>query len=688
MMGEHLQEPLSAVKGIGKSRSEMLRSLGLETVEDLLFYFPYRFDDFRTKSLQEIGSEQSLSVSGVIASMPQIRYYTKKKSRLAVHVQTEEMLITAVWFNQPYLKERLMPGKRIFLYGRYDPAKRSLVVEESSFSEGSQAAGEREGLKPVYSVSGSVSVKWLRGVIESALLLYGDQIEEILPEALVQRYRLMERKEAVQNLHFPKDERALALAKRRMIYEELFLFQLKLKAYKRLNQVVPDGTQHHFPMEKVKAFIDSLPFPLTGAQERVIEEILADLRSPYPMNRLLQGDVGSGKTVVAAVTLYAVKLSGDQAAFMVPTEILAEQHTRTLKEMLEPFDVHVAYLSGNVTGKRRENLLGELAAGWIDVLVGTHALIQQDVNFRSLGLVITDEQHRFGVRQRRMLREKGKRPDILFMTATPIPRTLAITAFGDMDISTLDEMPAGRKPILTEWTIPARWNRVYALIKQELGKGRQAYVISPLIEESEKIDLANATDLYMRLARTFPQFEVGLLHGRLSAKEKEEVMNRFVEGQIQLLISTTVVEVGVNVPNATLMVIVDAERFGLAQLHQLRGRVGRGGDQSYCILISDAKTETARERMNVMRQTNDGFEIARKDLELRGPGDFFGTKQSGLPDFKLADLTSARDFKILEVAREDAERLLENQAFWTETQWRPLRRYLKQEKLLAEKILD
>ncbi|CCQ96600.1 branch migrating ATP-dependent DNA helicase involved in DNA recombination and repair [[Clostridium] ultunense Esp] len=686
MTGTRLEEPLGNLKGIGKNRVELLRSLGIETVRDLLFYFPFRYDDFRFRSLREMRREEPLSIRGVVASEPMLRYYTKKKSRLAVIVETEEMPVTAVWFNQPYMKERLQPGKRLFLFGKYDPLKQQIVVSETSFNE--EKKTNRNGLQPVYSVSGSVSVKWLRGIIEESLRLYGEEIEEILPDELVTRYRLMDRREAVRNLHFPPDETALALARRRMVYEELFLFQLKLQAYKRINKAIPDGTVHRFPMEKIEEFIRNLPFPLTNAQRRVIDEILSDMRSPYGMNRLLQGDVGSGKTVVAAVALYAAVLAGYQAAFMVPTEILAEQHYRTLKELLEPQEVTIALLSGNISAGRRRDLLGEVALGWIDILVGTHALIQEDVSFHSLGLVITDEQHRFGVRQRKILREKGKRPDILFMTATPIPRTLAITAFGDMEISTLDEMPAGRKPVTTEWTVPERWDRVCALLRQEMEKGRQAYVISPLIEESEKMDLANATDLYMKLVKTFPQFRVGLMHGRLPSKEKDDVMSRFVKGEIDLLVSTTVVEVGVNVPNATVMVIVDADRFGLAQLHQLRGRVGRGGEKSYCILIADAKSETARERMNVMRETHDGFEIARRDLELRGPGDFFGTKQSGLPDFRLADLTSSRDFKILEIAREDAARLLETDSFWTDPAWKKLRHYLKKEASLEEKILD
>jgi len=559
-------------------------------------------------------------------------------------------------------------------------------VSETSFSDTREH--QIGALQPVYSVTGAISVKWLRKVMTDALQQFGAAIDEILPYELVERYRLMSRREAISAIHFPENEQSAAQAKRRLIYEELFLFQLKLQVYKALNKKDPDGVAQPISLEKVRQFVRNLPFALTGAQKRVIKEILDDMQSPVAMNRLLQGDVGSGKTIVAAIALYATVTAGFQGTLMVPTEILAEQHYQTLKALLEPYQVQVALLSGSSTQKQRRELLGQLQIGLLDVLVGTHALIQEDVHFHNLGLVITDEQHRFGVNQRRILREKGRNPDVLFMTATPIPRTLAITAFGDMEVSTIDELPSGRKPVETYWTTPAMWNQVLQFIERELKKGRQAYVICPLIEESEKLDLQNAVDLHMQLAEAFPKYSVGLMHGKLSNNEKEEVMKQFIHGKIHLLVSTTVVEVGVNVPNATLMVIYDAERFGLAQLHQLRGRVGRGAEQSYCILVADPKSESGKERMRVMTETNDGFEISRKDLEIRGPGDFFGTKQSGMPDFKLADVTTAKDFKILEIARQDAERLTESEEFWKEPRFQPLRQYLRKSNVLEGKILD
>lgn len=681
-----LDQSIAVVKGIGENRKEKLVDMGIHTVEDLLNYYPYRYEDLRIKDLHEVRAEEKVSVKGTIYGEPLLQYYTKKKSRLSVKMVVGNLVITAVWFNQPYLKNRLRSGTEILISGKYDPRRMQIIVSETEFSE----TRERNfgSLQPVYSVSGNLSVKWLRKVMSDALQQFGTAIDENLPLELVQRYKLMPRKRAIHAIHFPVNEQEAAQARRRLVYEELFLFQLKLQAYKQANKKDPDGIAQPIQMDRVREFVRQLPFSLTNAQKRVTKEILDDMRSPVAMNRLLQGDVGSGKTVVAAIALYATVTAGYQGALMVPTEILAEQHYRSLKELLEKYDVQIGLLSGSLSQKQRHNLLGELQMGFIDVIIGTHALIQDDVYFKALGLVITDEQHRFGVNQRKILREKGANPDVLFMTATPIPRTLAITAFGDMDLSIIDELPAGRKPIETYWTTPTMWNKVLEFISREIRKGRQAYVICPLIEESEKLDLQNATDLYIQLQHELTEHKVGLLHGRMSAKEKDEVMKMFLSGEIAVLVSTTVVEVGVNIPNATVMVIYDAERFGLAQLHQLRGRVGRGAEQSYCILVADPKSETGKERMRVMTDTNDGFEVARKDLELRGPGDFFGTKQSGMPDFKLADLTTAKDFKILEIARDDAERLVSSDDFWTSPNYSALRHYLKKHQVLEGKLLD
>lgn len=681
-----LQQSVTAIRGIGENRKSKLESLGIFTIEDLFLYFPYRYEDLRIKDLTDITHEERVTVKGVVYGTPLLHYYTRKKSRLTVKLRVGQFVVSAIWFNQAYLKEKLQHGTTIYISGKFDPKKLQIIANETSFNEGSlEGIGT---LQPVYSVTASINVKWLRKVMADALQQYGALLEENLPLKLVERYRLMPRIDAIRAIHFPTDETTGRQARRRLVYEELFLFQLKMLVHKQLVKKDPDGIEQQIDLDKVRQFVRALPFTLTAAQKRAVKEILDDLQAPIVMNRLLQGDVGSGKTVVAAIVLFASVTAGYQGALMVPTEILAEQHVRSLSEMLTPFGVSVALLTGSTKQKQRRAILGELQMGLLDIVVGTHALIQDDVFFHRLGLVITDEQHRFGVQQRRILREKGQNPDVLFMTATPIPRTLAITAFGDMDISTIDELPAGRKPIETYWTTPSMWSNVVQLMEKEIAKGRQAYVVCPLIEESEKLDLQNAIDLHTQLSQLLPNRNVGLMHGRLTSKEKEAMMLAFVNGEIDLLVSTTVIEVGVNVPNASLMVIYDAERFGLAQLHQLRGRVGRGGEQSYCILVADPKSENGKERMRVLTETNDGFEVARRDLELRGPGDFFGTKQSGLPDFKIADITTAKDFKVLEIARTDVEAIVNKEDFWVDAEYASLRRYLQQKGLSEGKVLD
>ncbi len=684
-MQDVLAVPVTRLHGVGQERANDLAGLGIYTIRDLLEYFPTRYEDYRIRDLTEVKDGERVTLRGTVYGEPSVRFYGKKKSRIAVRMVIDKVVVTAVWFNQTFVKKQLTPGAEIIVTGKWDRHKLQIVVSEMAVKD-SRRAQRRSDLVPVYPLAGGVSLTFLRKTIQQALEAYGDSIGEILPPELVERYRLMPRAEAIRAIHFPSGADEGRQARRRIMFEELFLFQLKMQAYRRITRQQQSGVAQVIPLAEVRAFVRSLPFPLTGAQKRVVKEILDDMQAPYAMNRLLQGDVGSGKTVVAAIALYATVKAGFQGALMVPTEILAEQHLQSLRSLLEPYGVQVALLSGSLSAKQRREILSSLQLGLIDVIVGTHALIQEDVYFRSLGLVITDEQHRFGVEQRRILRNKGLSPDVLFMTATPIPRTLAITAFGDMDVSTIDEMPAGRKPVETTWAKHEQFHQVLMRMRAELVKGRQAYVICPLIEESEKLDVQNAIDVHAQLSMYFRDFRVGLMHGRLSAKEKDEVMHAFAAGEIHVLVSTTVVEVGVNVPNATFMVVYDAERFGLAQLHQLRGRVGRGAEQSYCVLIADPKTEVGKERMRVMCETNDGFELSRRDLELRGPGDFFGTKQSGLPEFKVADLTS--DYRALEVARQEAAALVAEERFWQDERYAPLRDYLRREGILDGVVLD
>lgn len=684
-MNEWYDAPVSLLHGVGEERAKAFAGLGIETVGELLEYFPSRYEDYRVRDLTEVKDGERVTLAGTVYGEPSVRFYGKRKSRISVKLVMDRVVVTAVWFNQTFVKSRLSPGKEILVTGKWDKHKLQITVSEMTETD-SDRAQKRGELAPIYPLGGDVTHTLLRKTIQQALRQYGEQIPEILPADIVSRYRLMPRPDAIRSIHFPQDAENGRQARRRIMFEELFLFQLKMQALRRIAREQTEGTALQIPMEELRTFVKSLPFPLTDAQKRVIKEILTDMRSPYAMNRLLQGDVGSGKTVVAAIALFAAVKAGFQGALMVPTEILAEQHVQSLTGLLSPHGIQVALLSGSLTAKRRREVIGALQMGLIDVVVGTHALIQEDVFFSKLGLVITDEQHRFGVEQRRILRNKGLTPDVLFMTATPIPRTLAISAFGDMDVSTIDQMPAGRKPIETTWKKHEQFHQVLEQMREELVKGRQAYVICPLIEESEKLDVQNAIDVHAQLSQVFPEYGVGLMHGRLPAKEKDAVMQAFLSGEYAVLVSTTVVEVGVNVPNATFMIIYDAERFGLAQLHQLRGRVGRGSEQSYCVLIADPKSEIGKERMRVMYETTDGFELSRRDLELRGPGDFFGTKQSGLPEFKVADLMS--DFKALEVARQETAALVEKEEFWKNKEYVWLRSYLKREGVLDGIVFD
>jgi len=674
--------PVSVIKGVGPETVRDLESLNIITVGDLLEHFPYRYDNYQPKDLAQAAHGEKITIIGKVHSEPSLRFYSKKKSRLSFRVFSGNYLITAVVFNRGFLKKRLSEGTQVLLVGKWDAYNATLTASEIQLNP-----SEKRTVEPVYSVRGDLTVKGLRKIIRNALDYVSENpTNDLLPESLRRKYKIPERLQALRQLHFPTDRQSLKHARRRMVYEELLLFQLKLQILKTRHRQLGSGVAKNFDPKIMERFINALPFSLTKAQERVVDEILTDLKSPFRMNRLLQGDVGSGKTVVCAIGLFAAVQAGFQGALMAPTEILAEQHAEQLSKLFQPFDVKVALLTGAVKGKERRKRLQDLENGDIDVVIGTHALIQEVVRFSNLGLVVTDEQHRFGVEQRRALRSKGEQTDVLFMTATPIPRTLAIAAFGDMDVSTIDEMPSGRKKIKTAWVKHDRLEAVLTFIRKELKAGRQAYVICPLIEESEQLDVQNAIDVHNYLTQFFKEFHVGLLHGRMSGEEKEAVMTAFKSGDIHVLVSTTVVEVGVNVPNATVMVIYDAERFGLAQLHQLRGRVGRGDAQSYCILIADGKSETARERMRIMTETTDGFKLSEYDLKLRGPGDFFGYKQSGLPDFKIADLI--HDYRALEVARRDAGEMVASKAFWEAPEYEGLRERLERDGLLESERFD
>jgi ATP-dependent DNA helicase RecG len=682
-VNSNLNQSVTVLKGIGGETAEIFSELKIFTIQDLLEYFPYRYEDYSLRELTEVKHEEKVTVEGQVHSEPSLVYYGRKKSKLTIRFFVQSHLIKVVFFNQAYLKEKLVINETITVTGKWDAHRQTITANEMQVGRNTKASK----FEPVYTLKGKLTTKGIRKFITLAYQQYGHFIAETLPDFFLNKYRLLGRQETIKAMHFPSSPENVKQARRRFVYEEFLLFQLKMQALRKFERENAPGIPQYYDVTKLQAFINSLPFPLTNAQNRVVDEILAELTSPQRMNRLLQGDVGSGKTVVAVIGLYASMTAGFQGALMVPTEILAAQHAEALKGLLEPFGVRCELLTGSIKGKRRREILQELAAGNVDILIGTHALIQDEVTFMRLGLCIIDEQHRFGVEQRRVLREKGVNPDVLFMTATPIPRTLAITVFGEMDVSIIDEMPAGRKAIETYWAKPEMLERVLAFVEKELLKGHQAYVICPLIEESDKLDVQNAIDVHVTLSHFFQnRYKVGLMHGRLSSEEKDSVMKSFSANEVQVLVSTTVVEVGVNVQNATMMVIYDAERFGLSQLHQLRGRVGRGSDQSFCILLASPKSEVGQERMRIMTETNDGFILSEKDLELRGPGDFFGKKQSGVPEFKVADMV--HDYRALETARNDATLLIQSETFWSAPEYECLRKVLTESGVLEGEKLD
>lgn len=641
-----ITDSITVLPGVGPKRAESLQELGIQTVEDLLTYYPFRYEDIQERALTEITDQEKVTLKGVVVSAPVLSRFGYKKNRLQFRMMQDHGVFSVSFFNQPYLKDKIKDGEELAIYGKWDAKRQGLT--------GMKILGQKqtEDFAPIYHVSKSVRQKTLIELIKTAFQQYYDLIPETLPDYLLEKYRLIGRKEAIRGMHFPKDPEESHQAKRRIVFEEFFLFQMQMQGLKKADKNPKNGLAIHYDIKRLKEFTQKLPFELTNAQKRVTNEICSDLKSPRHMQRLLQGDVGSGKTVVAAIALYATMTAGFQGALMVPTEILAQQHMESLSQLFG-LEVRVALLVGSTKTKERREILAGLASGEIDVIVGTHALIQDDVIFSNLGLVITDEQHRFGVNQRRILREKGLRPDVLFMTATPIPRTLAITAYGEMDVSIIDELPAGRQPIETRWIKTNQLDNTLDWARNQLEKGHQMYVICPLIEESEALDVKNATEIYEHLQQIYePNFRVGLLHGKMKNQEKDQIMEAFKDKRLDVLVSTTVIEVGVNVPNATVMLIMDADRFGLAQLHQLRGRVGRGAHASYCILVANPKNELGKERMKIMTETNNGFVLSEKDLELRGPGEVFGYKQSGIPQFALGDIVT--DQTILEVAMNEA----------------------------------
>ena len=653
-----LETDVRYIKGIGEQRAKALGRLGVHTLQDLIAYFPRAYDDRRqVRTIAALSDGESACVEAMVASIPTLSRVRKGLELVKVRAVDATGTLHITFFNQIYWKDQLHPGETYTFYGKVEVSGRRCTM--------ANPVVEREGQRtltgrivPIYPLTAGVSQRLLLQAVGQGLAECGELLEDPLPDEVRRSHNLCHVSYAYEQIHFPQDEAALSVARRRLVFEELFLLAVGLRQLRQRRSV---SAAKPYENVEIAPFLEKLPFTLTGAQSRAIEDIRRDMTAGKVMNRLVQGDVGSGKTMVAAAAVYLAAKNGRQAALMAPTSILAEQHYQGLSPLMERLGIRCGLLTGSVPAAQRRKLLQSLETGEVDLLIGTHALISEDVHYQNLGLVVADEQHRFGVGQRSALAEKGKRdgiaPHLLVMSATPIPRTLALILYGDLDVSIIDERPPGRQEIDTFAVTGSYRQRIYAFLDKEVEKGRQAYVVCPMVEQGEEDERKAATAYVEMLRNVLPHRRLAMIHGKMKPREKDRIMAEFSAGQADILVSTTVVEVGVDVPNATVMVIENAESFGLSQLHQLRGRVGRGKEKSYCILISDNRSETTRERLQVMTRTNDGFRIAEEDLRLRGPGDFFGQRQHGLPAMKIADFTC--DAALLEEARQAAEDLLE-----------------------------
>ncbi len=652
-----LEKDVKYIKGVGPNRVKLLNKLGVFTLKDLITYYPRTYEDrSKPKNIAEcIDGEEVLIEAYASGRVSDVRLRGKTMQKLVIRDETG--VATAVWFNQSYLKNKFEQGKKYTFYGKVNNTFGRITINSPVFDEEGKTSNTGK-IIPIYPLTFSLSQNTIRRIMENGIKEIEGNLEETLPDYILKEYKLEGINEATKNIHFPKEFKDFNIARNRLVFEELLTMQLALLELK--NSYINEEKGIQFSKDvHMSDIINKLPFQLTNAQRRVLEEIDNDMEAEKPMNRLLQGDVGSGKTVIAMCSAYKAVKCGYQVAIMAPTAILATQHLENFKKIFYEFDIKCELLISAMTKKKKTELLERLANGEIDIVIGTHALLQENVEFKSLGLAVTDEQHRFGVKQRTTIVEKGQNPDVLVMTATPIPRTLALILYGDLDISIIDELPPNRKKIDTFAVTKGMEDRINNFIKVQLKEGRQAYIVCPLVEENEELDLKSVEKLYEKCkTEIFPEYRVEYIHGKMKAKDKDDIMMRFKNKEIDILISTTVIEVGVDVPNANIMVIEDAQRFGLAQLHQLRGRVGRGEYKSYCILKYEGKGETVRKRMKVMCDTNDGFIISEKDLELRGSGDFFGTMQHGLPEFKIANLFE--DMNILKVAQEAAIKIIDN----------------------------
>lgn len=664
-----LFKSVSYLSGVGIKTQQALADLGIVTIQDLLYYFPLRYEDLLLKSVNEAHDQEKIVIAGVVASNPVLRRFGYKKTLLIVRLLLDNETIPVTFFNQPWLQDKFIVGQETLVYGRWNEAKRSLVGMKIL----SATALTKTSLEAVYPTNKKIHQKTLIKLIKQAVTKYADQALETFDDPLRQKYHLLKEAQIIRGMQFPQNIAEAKAARRSAKFRELFLYQARLAQLKQKNAQQTNGISELYNQAYVQQFIQQFDFTLTTAQNRVLKEILDDMKAKSTMNRLLQGDVGSGKTAVAAIAMFAAVTAGFQAALMVPTEILARQHYLKLKPLFDSFQLTTTLLTSSLTPLQRRQELSKISQGRYNIIIGTQALFQADVLYQHLGLVVIDEQHRFGVEQRRALRQKGQQPDVLLMTATPIPRTLAITYYGEMDLSVIDELPAGRKDVATYWLRFNKLDQVRHFLQIQLPKKAQVFVVAPLISESDKMNLYNAEDIYQHLQKEFSNYRIALLYGQMDSEEKQTIMQDFQNQKIDILVATTVVEVGVDVPNARVMIVYNADHFGLSQLHQLRGRVGRGQQQSYCILLADPHNKTAIERLRVMTKTNDGFQLAQKDLQLRGAGDLFGSKQSGMPNFKLANPLA--DEQMLFWAHQEVQQL-----FAADPQLKnhyPLKMYLK-----------
>ncbi len=640
--------PVSELKGVGEKTAEKLHELDIRDVNDVIFHLPTSYVDQSVVDLREAAHDSSITVEGTVKTEPKLAFFRRGMSRLTCFMDIDGIYTKVVFFNQPYLKDKLIIDEFARLYGKFDKNKLEINGQRLIFDSS-------PGYNVRYSLNRVMHAKTFSKLVTE--VFDNHHFNHDLPENLKSRYKLWNLRDALHELHFPDSRDRLHHARRTVKFYELYQFQLKLM-YKRSRERVRDD---HFiidyDIEKLKRFIRTLPFELTGDQKTSVNDICRDFKQNISMHRLLQGDVGSGKTIVAGICVYAVKTIGEQSVVMVPTEVLANQHYESFSDTFKD-ELTIDRLTGSTTRKEKNRILEALKRGDIDLLIATHAVLEDDVEFNRLSFIIIDEQHRFGVKQRQKLQQKSFRKNILYMTATPIPRTLSITTFGDMDVSIIREMPKGRKPVETSWHTFDELDYVMGEVRAQLEAGHSTYVVAPLIEESETLDLKNVNEIYQAFIDHFGTETVELVHGRMKPEEKNHGMHLFETLEKKILISTTVIEVGINVPNATMMVIFNAERFGLSTLHQLRGRVGRSSTQSYCLLVSQPQTDNAKLRMEIMTSTSDGFELSERDLEMRGPGDYFGVRQSGLPQFKVADLIE--DYRMLEYARKEAISVFEH----------------------------